>query len=82
MYFNDPIVRLFAIRYLSMYVYSLFANIILSDTIYLLKFLRSCFTVFMQHNSYSAKVPETKLTILYKLLVSLHTVLNYSVKMF
>ena len=43
MYFVEPIVRLFAIRYLSMYAYSLFANIILLDTIYLLKFLRSFF---------------------------------------
>ena len=43
MYFVEPIVRLFAIRDLNMYVYSLFANIILLDTIYSLKFLRSCF---------------------------------------
>ena len=49
MYFVEPIVCLFAICYLSMYVYSLFANIILLGTIYLLKFLRS---FFLQHNSY------------------------------
>ena len=34
MCFVEPIVCLFAIRYLNMYVYSLFANIILLDTIY------------------------------------------------
>ena len=34
MSFVEPIVCLFAIRYLNMYVYSLFANIILLDTIY------------------------------------------------
>ena len=43
MYFVEPIVGLFAIRYLNMYMYSLFANIILLDTIYPPKFLRSCF---------------------------------------
>ena len=43
MYFVEPIVHLFAIRYLNMYVYSLFAKIILLDTIYSLKFLRSFF---------------------------------------
>ena len=37
MCFVEPIVRLFAIRYLNMYVYLLFA--ILLDTIYSLKFL-------------------------------------------
>ena len=34
MCFVEPIVCLFAICYLNMYVYSLFANIILLDTIY------------------------------------------------
>ena len=34
MCFVEPIVCLFAIRYLNMYVCSLFANIILLDTIY------------------------------------------------
>ena len=43
MYFVEPIVCLITICYLNMYVYSLFANIILLDTFYSLKFLRSCF---------------------------------------
>ena len=42
MYFVEPIVRLLAIRYSKMYVYSLFAKIILLDSIYLLKVLQSC----------------------------------------
>ena len=43
MYF-EPIVHLLAIRYLNMYVYSLFANIISIDTTYSLKLLRSYFS--------------------------------------
>ena len=43
MYSVKPVVRLFAICYLNMYVYSLFADIILFGTIYLLKFSRRCF---------------------------------------
>ena len=46
MYFVEPIVCLFV---MSMYVYSLFTNLILLDTIYSLKFLQS---FFLQHNSY------------------------------
>ena len=44
-FFVEPIVRLFAICYSNMYVYLLFAKMILLtiDTIYSLKFLRSCF---------------------------------------
>ena len=42
--FVEPIVRLFAICYSNMYVYLLFAKIILLDTIYSLRFLRSCFS--------------------------------------
>ena len=43
MYFVETIVPLFAICYLNMCIYLLFVNIILLDTICLLKFLRSCF---------------------------------------
>ena len=59
MYFVEQIVCLFAIYYLNMYVYSLFANIILSDTIYSLKFLPN---LFLQHNLH----PEIKLQNLWQ----------------
>ena len=49
MCFVEPVVRLYAIHYSNMYVYSLFAKIILLDTIYLLKFFAK---LFLQHNSY------------------------------
>ena len=47
----EPIaVRLFTICYSNVYVHLLFTKIILLDTIYLQKFLQSCF--YVQHNSY------------------------------
>ena len=56
MYFVEPIICLFAIRYFNMYVYSLFGNIILLETIYLLKFLRGCFWSII--NSYPVSVTK------------------------
>ena len=53
MCFVEPIVCLFAIRYLNMYVYFLFAKTILLDTIYSLKFLRSCFYSIIRTLKYS-----------------------------
>ena len=51
MYFVEPIARLFAVRYLNMYVYWLSPNItLIIDTIYSLKFLR--LKLFLQHNLY------------------------------
>ena len=65
MYFVEPIVRLFAIRDLNMYVYSLFANIILLDTIYFLKFLRSCFcSITRALIMYIPNLPKTDLTLI------------------
>ena len=55
MCFVEPILRLYAIRYLNMYVYSLFAEFILLDTIYLLKFFAK---LFLQHNSYHVLYPK------------------------
>ena len=49
MCFVEPIVRLYAIHYLNMYIYLLFPKIILSDTIYLLKYFAK---LFSQHTSY------------------------------
>ena len=63
MYFVEPIVRLFAIRDLNMYVYSLFANIISLDTIYSLKFSRSCFcSIIRALIIYIPNLPKTDLT--------------------
>ena len=48
MYFVEPIVCLITICYLNMYVYSLFANIILLDFLFAKLFVK----LFFQHNSY------------------------------
>ena len=55
MCFVEPIVRLYAIHYLNTYVYSLFAELILLDTIYLLKFFAK---LFLPHNSYPVVIWE------------------------
>ena len=49
MCFVEPVVRLYAVQYSSMYLYSLFAKITLLDTIYLLKVFAK---LFLQHSSY------------------------------